>query len=329
MKTDCKGFSLVEMMIAIVVFSFVIAASYATYINFLHSVTRESTLTSINSDVMTSFKLLERDIKMAGFGLPRAARVASDNNCNVGNEDFCKANADRLFMADGWEILRDFTDNKDDDGNILPTHYSKIADAKYADSYRAQLSSAASSGATSITVNTLNIDSADELDDPDDPNGEDIKDNNAVIIQGPATNNVEGHRVGSIGGLTINFLISDSLQMNYAANSTVVPAIAWYVREDPDGRKYPDGSKMYWLYRNQNRVMPGIEDFQIRYGYDADGDGIQWDDDIPPSFNPDNHVFAFGHLKAIEITLRVKFIDKKEPTKTQIFDHKTIVDLRN
>ncbi|MGD1075400.1 MAG: hypothetical protein ABR903_04900, partial [Thermodesulfovibrionales bacterium] len=51
---------------------------------------------------------------------------------------------------------------------------------------------------------------------------------------------------------------------------SVVPAIAWYVRLDPNNAKYPDGTPVYWLYRNQNRVIPYVDNFQVWYGYDAE-----------------------------------------------------------
>lgn len=344
MKTDrmliqrtCQGgFSLIELMIAVVVFAFVIAASFATYINFIHSTTRETALTAINADAVTSLKLLENDIRMAGFGLPQATRVASDDNCNVGAESFCKANTDRIFVADGWEILRDFTDNQAEDGQIpVPPgsidYYSKISDAKYNNTYKANLISDAALGATFTTVNKLDIDIDDEYHDP----SEDIKANKAFIISDGA--NVEGHRIYRIPSTSITFLSHESLNHSYAANSSVVPAIAWYVREDPDGRTYPDGSKIYWLYRNQNRVIPYVDNFQIRYGYDAEPNspttgGIQsadWADVIPPPSNPDGESFKFSHLKAVRITLKIKFIDKKDPTKAIITDFSKTVDLKN
>jgi hypothetical protein len=117
-----------------------------------------------------------------------------------------------------------------------------------------------------------------------------------------------------------------------------VPAIAWYVRQDPDSRKYPDGTKIYWLYRNQNRVIPYVDDLQISYGYDAEPNdptkgGIQsadWADVIPPPTNPDGaSSFDFGYLKAVRITLKMKFMDKKDPTKTIITDFSKTVDLKN
>jgi prepilin-type N-terminal cleavage/methylation domain-containing protein len=337
-EQNCRGgFSLIELMVAVSAFAFVIAASFSTYVYFINSSTRESASTSQNADVETSLKLLENDLRMAGFGLPKETRIASHHACPVTNENFCKTNTDRIFVADGWEILRDFTDNQADDGQILVTptnYYSKISDAKYNDTYHANLASSASSGASSITVDKLNIDSADEYNTADD----DIKANKALIISDGT--HVEGHRIYQIpSGTTINFISSETLIETYdASNSFVVPAIAWYVRQDPDGKKYPDGSKVYWLYRNQNRVIPYVDDLQISYGYDAEPNdptkgGIQsadWADVIPPPTNPDGaSSFDFGYLKAVRITLKMKFMDKKDPTKTIITDFSKTVDLKN
>ncbi|MBI4687381.1 MAG: type II secretion system protein [Nitrospirae bacterium] len=338
-----SGFTLVELMVTIAIFSFVIAASYATYINFIHSTTRESQLTSINADAATTLKLLERDIKMAGFGLPQTTRAASHNNCNVSNEDFCKNNTDRIFMADGWEILRDFTLNKEDDGQIptSPDYYSKIANSKANGGYRAQLTSDASLSATSVAVDVLNIDSADERDDPDDDDGSplvDIKDNKSFIISDNIK--VEGHRIGSLTGTTINLLSNESLNNTYlAGNSSVAPALGWYVRKDSSGKKYPNGDNIYWLYRNQNRVIPYVDNLQIQYGYDAFPNsttqgGIQsvdWADTMPPpSGIPDGEsLFQFNYLRAIKIILTIKVVDRKDPAKIIFTNFETTVDLKN
>ncbi len=351
MKTDHyiskKGFSLVELLVALVIFMIVIAASFSTYITFVNSTNRESALATMNSDVMIALNLMERDIRMAGFGLPEETRVASDNNCNVGDEAFCKDNSDRLFVADGWEILRDFTDNQENDGQIptSPTdYYSKISDAKSNGGYKASLSSDVSAGATSITVNVLNIDSADERADPDTPNGEDIKDNHALIIADKTNFHVDGHRIRTVSSNTVNFLSKDPLQNAYlATDSSVVPAIAWYVRNSTDGEKYPDGTDIYWLYRNETKVIPDIDAFQIRYGYDAKNDGIECDSVIPPqnlkdcntgsptgnNDKPDGQAFSFADLRVVEVQLSVKFMDKREPGKSQIIDYKRSVELRN
>ncbi|MFN3479296.1 MAG: PilW family protein [Thermodesulfovibrionales bacterium] len=338
-KQVSKGFTLIELMVVIGIFGIVLAAAFSAYVYFVNSTTRESELTMINSDVATVLKLLERDIQMAGFGLPVETRVASHNDCNAGNENFCKSGTDRLFVADGWEILRDFTDDQKDDG-LIPTsptdYYSRIANSKNdSGGYRSPLSSPATSGTSQITVDTINIDSSDERSDPDQ-NGKDIKDNKSLIISDGQ--NVEGHRIATMSGNTINLLSNDYLIKNYPQDSRVVPAIAWYVRKDSTGKKYPDGSDVYWLYRNENKVMPYVEDFQIRYGYGAFPNdplkgGIQendWSDKVPPDHNPDSvGLFDFRYLKALEITLKIKYVDKKHPDKVIITDFKKIVDLKN
>ncbi len=371
-----KGFSLVELLTVMALTVIVGAAAVSTYSNFVSNSTRESALNALNIDTKIALKLLENDIQMAGFGLPIAARAASDQKCNYNDDSFCKKDTDRLFLADGTQMLTDITDNGENDGNIptSPTDYASIITLTKNNGgqpnggYYASLTNATNTGDTSLTVNTLNIDSGQENLNQyngsillnNTPSDDFIANQALIITDSTATPDmkVEGHIIASISGTTLdlaaNEAISGPISGSYGAGSQVVPAVAWYVIKDPDGKTYPDGSTMYWLYRNQNKVIPNVDNFQVTYGYYDPSSGMVWDippgpppgppsGTIPPSTAittpPTAYPFlqqfdltggasgkSLNSLKAIQITLTTKFVYKGT---TQLTTYKTIVALRN
>ena len=58
------------------------------------------------------------------------------------------------------------------------------------------------------------------------------------------------------------------------SGSFAVPAVAWYIRKADDG--------VYWLYRNQNKILANVVDFQVAYGIDIDRDGLEWSGTVVP-----------------------------------------------
>lgn len=362
------GYSLVELMIVMAITVFVGAAAISTYRTFVSNSTRDLALNELNIDTKIALRLLENDIQIAGFGLPTASRVASDENCpysetgsNAGNLPFfCKQGSDRLFLSDGTQMLTDVTDNGENDGNIPSPpnstidYASLISQTKNASGtgnggYQASLTNAANTGQTVLSINILNIDFGNEnLSNGNTPSNDFIA-NQALIIT-DSINQVEGHRIASITGtgpatltLVSGELINAPNTGSYAANSQVVPAVAWYVTQDPNGLTYSDGTPMYWLYRNQNKVIPNVDNFQVTYGYYAAGGGIVWDNigsanspltgSIPPTTASNNILnppftlsYPNNQLKAIKITLTTKFVYRGNTQKTT---YQTIVELRN
>jgi prepilin-type N-terminal cleavage/methylation domain-containing protein len=346
-----NGFTILEVLIVMLISSVLMAAVLNSYITYINSVSKEMAQDKINAEVNSVFKILEKDIMMAGYGLPKGTRVASHNNCNAADETFCKANTDRLFLADGWELLTDITDNHEDDGQISATYMTYISDAKNCTvgGYRALLTADVTGGAFSLTVADLNINNGQEST-ASPPYDNDFKDGNAFII-GDSTN-VEGHRIDTVSA-GISLLANDQFSGTYlqASAPSVVPATAWYLRNDPDGKKYRDGSTVYWLYRNGDRVMPYVDNFKIQYGFDANNDGVQWADTVPPPATrirpstkpspdpgedpwiddgwvptPDGQTFDFAQLKVVKIILTIKSENKGVFQRTS---YQTVIYIRN
>jgi hypothetical protein len=254
----------------------------------------------------------------------------------VADETFCKPGTDRLFLADGSQLLKDVSKNNEDDGEILEEYMTDLANAKggAAGGYRAQLADNVAAGATSATVANLNINSGEERNVSEN----DFMDNTAFII-GDGTR-VEGHRIDSVDTDTrsISLLADELFSQTYlsADNNPVVPATAWYIRSDPDGKKYSNGDTVYWLYRNGYRALPNVDNFQVQYGYDANNNGIQWADTIPPTNgagpdddwapNPDAVAFNISQLKMVKIVITIKSVYKGTVRTT---DYEKRIQLRN
>src|SRR5512136_2773876 len=94
-----KGFTLVELLVVMVISTVLLAAVLNSYITYINSVSKEAAQDKINSEVNSVFKILERDMMMAGYALPLRTKIAADNNCGVSDEAFCKTGSDRLFLA--------------------------------------------------------------------------------------------------------------------------------------------------------------------------------------------------------------------------------------
>jgi len=316
-----SGFSLVELMVATVIVMVTLAGVTASFNNFTGHSSTSLQDSEKNAIVKATFQLLKRDLNMAGFGLALQTRMAEDDQFETAIEsDFTSTYdsntdgdsldniteadvtydlnndgdqldpvyRDRLYLANGWTILEDITDNHAYDGNIVETptdYYYLAANKKENGGYFARLTAPEIAGALTLTVDNLNINTGDEY-----PTGlpagnvVDFKADAAVIICGQnaaATFSLEGLPVGSIAGTTIDFLGAENLANSYVVNGAdmdteVVPAITWYVEQKA-------GDAFHWLYRNQDKVMPGVIGFQVSYGYDNDNDGLQWFQTVPPT----------------------------------------------
>ncbi len=337
-----KGFTLVEMLVSLVIFAVVLAGTMGGYVGFQQGMRMAVEQQKLDSDIKLALKLLQRDLNMGGFGLPRITRVASHENgvtlteADVGfdydNDGAISATdlivSDRMFVADGWEILRDITDNGEIDGDIVtsPTDYYSMIGAQREDGgYAATLTAAtASAGAGAVTVDSLNLNTGEEK-----TVGVDFKANRAMIIAGEDSGSafhVEGARIVSVSGTTINLVSIEALQDTYTqATSEVVAAIAWYVDMKTD-------DAVPWLYRNNDKVAPNILDFQIEYGFDISRDGLEWAATVPGSATVDGESDARAKatgLKSVRITLTAMQQDPDGNDAGILKQFSEIVNLKN
>ena len=339
-RMSSKGFTLVEMLVSLVIFAVVLAGTMGGYIGFQQGTRVAVKQQKLDSDIKLTLKLLQRDLNMAGFGLPRITRVASDDQSVtltevvVGfdfNEDDDREDdivSDRIFMADGWEILKDITDNGEIDGNIVesPTdYYSKIGAKREKGGYKAAPAASVTAGATAVSVDDTNLNLDEEYNTADG----DIKSNTAVIIAGDDNSSVfhvEGARVALVAGTAINLVSGESLLNAYTQSSSeVVGGIAWYV-------DMKTNDAVPWLYRNNDKVVPHALDFQIQYGFDIDRDGLEWASTVPGSGTVDGDSDARAKadsLKSVKITLTALQHDPDQKDVGILKEFTQIVNLKN
>jgi prepilin-type N-terminal cleavage/methylation domain-containing protein len=296
-----RGITLIELLVAIAASTIILAAVYSFYVYFIDQASQQRVKAEFQRKVRLALKLLEDDVRHAGFGLRKRSFCNGkgiclfyiDNNCNV-TETFCKKGTDRFFVADGWQIIKDFTDNREADGNITDIDYETMSENKFFSRVIDYVE-----GSKNIKVDKLDIDNRF---------GNDIKDNKAIIICGRqnGTGKVgqEGKRLASITGTTLKFLKKEGA-LSYpnkcmynctkSCEGIVLPANVWYVRIN---------GGTYWLYRNEEKVIPDVEDFQVFVGYDLNGDGVVEDselkktDSLPGDAVPENLRFFLFKIKA-------------------------------
>jgi len=179
----------------------------------------------------------------------------------------------------------------------------EVADAMAERGQKAILD-ATSSGSVDVSTTNVNFDTESCLGwySGITHNLMDIRDNHAIIIGGPVTGggfSVEGHRISAIDNApaaskkcsskttghvpapsaTVSFLSGETLGANYVAGDAAtiaVPAVAWYIKQNSN-------DDIFWLYRNESKVLPNVVDFQISFGLDPDWDGAEWSATVAPT----------------------------------------------
>ncbi len=266
-----SGVTLVELLISMAIMLVVTGAIFSFYTHFLKQASKERAKTDLQRRVNAVLNMIADDVRNASFGLLDSSCSSVcvffiDNNCNYGDETFCRSGTDRFFIGDGWRIIRDFTSDNCPDGYISDSDYDILS----SDSYAASIIGATSS---SVTVNTLDVDSKCQSSSTTCGDGscEDIKARKAVIICGYTVISPTGTQCAQTGKRvckvdkatdTLVFCRREKPFSYFSLSSArVIPANVWYVRKGHDGQ--------YWLYRNTSRVLSGVVDFQVRVNYNG------------------------------------------------------------
>lgn len=81
-----KGFTLIEILVAVAILSIVLTSLYNLFISQFQTFEAQRDVSTTQRDIRISLELLERDIRMAGFGVPRGINpVALVQNGSIGN----------------------------------------------------------------------------------------------------------------------------------------------------------------------------------------------------------------------------------------------------
>jgi type II secretory pathway component PulJ len=367
-----RGFTIVELVITMLVSVAVLAGVTSSFRNFSRHSRDSFQKNEKNAAIKATLKLLQRDLNMAGFGLPFETRLAEDNlfrqtiesdfeanyHCNADSDsddpitETCAQHdlngdgdtsdtmyQDRLYIANGWTILKDITINGDTDGDIAtsPQDYFYLVSNKKekTNGYFTSLIAPVSPSASSIRVDKTNINITHEKNVSTD--FKQHKDGGFILFgndgSGVPVNNLEGHFIGTITGTTLNCSGTDTLAHTYVtADSIVVPAITWYL-EKKTGVTPPD--TVYWLYRNTDKVLPNVIGFQVSFGYDITNNGLEWFPTVPPATGsvidgetPDP-VTSLKALRAAKIILTLVESSNNDSGKSAMKTYEKVVLLKN
>ena len=114
---DEKGFSLIELLIAIAIASIVITATYGLFINYRRSNTLQTVSTDVQQDLRAAIMLMEQEIRGAGFNPKHVAGLGiqsgsdattiiftSDNDFNglIAQDDLATAGDELASSPDEW-----------------------------------------------------------------------------------------------------------------------------------------------------------------------------------------------------------------------------------
>lgn len=123
-----KGFTLVELLLALFCGSIVLAGAYASYTVISDQYQRNSGLAEIRDFAMPTLKLLTRDIRMAGY-------TAVDSNTmlsNYGSISYANSDPDPSKDLSPVKIDDNFNNNIFDKISVV---YDKVLDDRYRVSY--------------------------------------------------------------------------------------------------------------------------------------------------------------------------------------------------
>ena len=227
------GFTMVELLIALVIFSIVIAQAFAMF--GVQHVTQAKTgrALEIQQDVRLVSDAVMFDVRQAGFLVPRVAGIASRDGGAGGPDALCVSDSSVLAEAEVTAALNHFD--------------------------RAGISAVAA-GATAVTI------AAGHLDIDNDGN-DDFSVGAGIII----SDGVNSHcaRVGpAIAGNSVQF--TPAAPVAIAATGRAVPAAIWQIAAGTNN-----------LTRNGLQLSSQIEDLQVEFGVDDDGDGQFTADEFP------------------------------------------------
>ncbi len=247
-RSSREGFTLVEVMTAMVILGIVATAAYATF-QFQHaSFTVQNRLAEAQQNLRATLEIMSRDIRMAGYGIPQAVNVPAG------------------LLPGGDNTIRNIrTLNRTTGPDEIYILYMYDMDA-------AVPSTDAPTG-MAIYASTLNVTSVAGFWDGDLVLvGDGINADLFEVTQPPAAPTLNFDPGGSANGF--NDATPHTPFPGYAAGTTTVSK-ARFVRYFIDTTD-PDHPTLM-LDRMTGAAQPladDIEDMQVQYGLDTDGDFV-------------------------------------------------------
>jgi len=333
-----NGFSLIEFMVAITIFSFVIGAVFQAHLTMTRANITETAKIEGQFESIIELQILENDIKNAGFCVPNICTVVSKDSLTsqeaqdwegfsgseVGDIFSNIVGTDRLYLSDLGEIVEDFSTDGTESGVLNDTDYTSMSNAKLNNGgYFATLSSAFAAGSTWITINAggKDIDGGDN----GSSNDYDFNADKALIIADTSGNPLEGRRINnshSSNSTTINFMANEGLENGFNTGSFVIPAICYHLQKPGASSPFSGQLQVFTLARNSDPFLEGVEDFQVSYHYDSNSDGIWADPGEWAGFLP-TAGYDSSLLRAIRVSLVVR-VPKRQSNEVDARDSITV-----
>jgi type IV pilus assembly protein PilW len=326
-KRNNKGFSLVELMIALVVGSMLIAAAAATYVAQNKSYVAQETVSEVNTQTKISHDIIANEIRNAGFGWPERMDHDLSYLQVIGRTNFItpagsSIATDGITISGGLRYL----------GMAFPFGYS----------------------ANAIGLNCVNPNGVIDFDDiyeqdgtptnrisidpPGDANDQEVIPVNAII-------SIDGHFVARVAACAVD-MNGDCIPQQLTLDRAVrMEFPIWDSNADADS--FCDRGRPVYVYEDHTYCVDGnsslvrirrggdpgtcsgngasiteelaqnIQDFQLRYATDANGDGIidvngngQFDN--PEDFVDMPALIDHPTIKAVRINI-LAVADREDP----------------
>jgi len=140
-KKDQKGFSLIELMVAMAVFSLFAAGLYSTYYSQVKAHTTQRVVVEMQQNIRNSMYLIERDLRMAGYnllnivgtavpGIKTADRGQVQFTMDIAGGDSDGLDNDLDGMIDSADLSLD-ENGSDDDGDGLVDESDEADEKRY------------------------------------------------------------------------------------------------------------------------------------------------------------------------------------------------------
>ncbi len=283
-----RGFTLIEVMMAIVIGLILISSVTATYVVQTRAYTTQDSVSEINNQSKVAHDLMANSIKMAGFGTSSDMNSDPVNSRTTVITPYDNTNApDAITIVGGYRKAGTLWPNGVGPGsNCSTTQYAKL-------------------GSNAFTL---------ELSGTDAPN---TTDNSSLTLNG-----IEYVKVQSAGSGGTSIVLEDSISKSYPVHDTNGDNLCdsgrpVYFVEDVT---YCVDSNMtlHRIYKNANPtactgttnsideiIAENIEDLQFAFALDADGDDILDDPDSDGEINfyDGNLVADFSTIKAVRINV--------------------------
>lgn len=248
-----RGFTLIEMLIAMAVLAVIAVYLLETFtVNNRNYVALDQAIEA-QQNMRAIADLIERDVRHAGFMIPEGAAICGIDSTN---------GPDTLYVSDHEAI--------DPGDDIVSYRGAKITGGA---------SGNVSTGAPmSLALDSKIIEPPSPVRGAYDTNNNGTNDSDfmkyggAIVMdlndpdRGVACGRIR-HVTAAFNAISVEFLSGTLGNLSGTADLVVIPAIEYRVT---------DGV----LYRNGVRLARGVEDLQIAYRFDLDGDGAIADDEV-------------------------------------------------